>query len=90
MLIEMGALLNKQDLLGHTAIYYALHYRHEESLKIALLNLATLTADDINKSKEDKRMKNIVELCQSIMGIIQKMPYEKRRTMFESRLNNLV
>ena len=57
MLIEMGALLNKQDLLGHTAIYYALHYRHEESLKIALLNLATLTAEDIAKSKEDKRIK---------------------------------
>jgi len=78
----MGALLNRKDLLGHTAVYYAIHYRHEESLKIMLLNLAPLTPADVAKSKENKRMKNIVELCQSIMGIIQRMPYEKRRALF--------
>jgi len=47
-----------------------------------LLNLAPLTPADVAKSKENKRMKNIVELCQSIMGIIQRMPYEKRRALF--------
>lgn len=66
----MGALLNKKDFLGHTAIYYAIHYQHEETLKIMLLNLAPLTPEDITKSKENKRMKNIVELSQSIIGII--------------------
>lgn len=82
MLIEMGALLNKKDLLGHNAIYYAINYKHEECLKIVLLNLAVLAAEDIELSRYDKRFMNIVDLCQSIMTIIQKMPYEKRRSMF--------
>jgi ankyrin repeat protein len=27
MLIEMGVLLNKKDILGHSALYYAIHYK---------------------------------------------------------------
>ena len=90
MLIDMGALLNKKDMLGHDAIYYAIYYKHEECLKVVLLNLATLSEEDLLISKQSKRFMDIVNLCQSIMGIIQKMPYEKRRSMFETRLNHLV
>ena len=43
MLIDMGALLNKKDVLGHTATYYAINYKHEECLKILLLNFISLT-----------------------------------------------
>lgn len=38
MLIEMGALLNKKDDLGHTALFYAIHYKNEECLKLLLLH----------------------------------------------------
>ena len=47
MLIDMGALLNKKDMLGHDAIYYAIYYKHEECLKIVLLNLAILSEEDL-------------------------------------------
>ena len=55
-----------------------------------LLNLAVLTAEDFALSRLDKRFMDIVDLSQSIIGIIQKMPYEKRKDMFETRLNHLV
>jgi hypothetical protein len=90
MLIEMGALLNKKDILGHSAIYYAIHYRHEECLKLMLLNMAQLTPEDAKKAQEDRSCRKIMELGQSIMGIIHRMPYEKRRMVFESELKHLV
>jgi ankyrin repeat protein len=43
MLIEMGAIVNKKDILGHSALYYAIHYKQENCVKLLLLNNAVLT-----------------------------------------------
>lgn len=38
---------------------------------------------------QDKKIKNIIELAQSILPIIKKMPYEKKAAIFEERLKQL-
>ena len=90
MLLGVGGLINKKDLLGNSAISYAIHYKNIECLKILLLSEAALSKDDIEKSKKDKLTRTIVELCQSIMGVILRMPYDKRRDIFESRLKQII
>lgn len=90
MLIGMGVALNRKDLHGHTALYYALQYKHLECAKILLLHESILRPEDIEKSQEEKRLKNMVELSQSIMGIIRKMPYDKRKFTFEESLKHLI
>ena len=47
MLIDMGVVLNKKDIVGHSALYYAIHYKHESCVKLLLLHQASLTAEDI-------------------------------------------
>lgn len=56
----MGALLNKKDILGHTALYYAIHYKHEDCLKLLLLHEVDIAREDVEECKYDKRIKNIV------------------------------
>jgi ankyrin repeat protein len=38
MLLEMGALHNKKDHLGHSALFYAIHYKNEECVKLLILH----------------------------------------------------
>jgi ankyrin repeat protein len=83
MLISMGALVNKKDILGHTAIYYAFNYKHVDCVKVLLLNDAIVSKEDTELALKDKKVKNIMELAQSIMPIIKRMPYEKRTAIFE-------
>lgn len=82
MLIGMGSLINKKDILGHTALFYAIQYQHAECVKILVLNDAVITSEDIALSAKEKKIKNIVELGLTIMPIIKKMPYEKRANVF--------
>lgn len=48
----MDITINKEDLHGHSALYYALSYKHADCVKILLLNLAKFQAEDIAKSHE--------------------------------------
>lgn len=83
MLISMGVLLNKKDIIGHTALYYAIYYKQLDCIKILLLNDVIVSKEDAQLILQDKKIKNIIELAQSIMPIIKKMPYEKRSAIFE-------
>lgn len=83
MLIGMGALLNKKDIIGHTALYYAIYYNQLDCIKILLLNDVIVSKEDAELALQNKKIKNIIELAQSIMPIIKKMPYEKRSAIFE-------
>lgn len=83
MLINMGALINKKDILGRSAIHYAINYKQVDCLKILVLNDAYISKEDVALSIQDKKIKNIIELSLSIIGIIKRMPYEKRAQVFE-------
>ena len=56
----MGSLVNKKDLLGHSALYYAIYYKQENCVKLLLLNQVLLTSKDIELANQDKKIKNIV------------------------------
>jgi len=47
MLIGMGALVNKKDILGHTALYYTIHYKQADCVKVLLLNDTIVSKEDI-------------------------------------------
>ncbi len=83
MLIGMGALINKKDIIGHTALYYAIYYKQFDCIKVLVLHDAIVSKEDTVLALQDKKIKNIIELAQSIMPFIKKMPYEKRAAIFE-------
>ena len=89
MLIGWGALVNKKDILGHTALFYAIYYKQTECVKVLVLNDTIVSKEDTELALQDKKIKNIIELAQSIMSIIKKMPYEKKKAIFEERLKQL-
>lgn len=60
MLIQHGSVVNKKDIKGNNAIYYSIHYKNSDCLKMLLLNFAIIDNNLINLSKEDNKMKNIV------------------------------
>lgn len=74
MLIGMGALINKKDILGHTALYYAIYYKQADCVKVLILNDAALSQQDMELALQEKKIKNIIELGLSIMPIIKKIP----------------
>lgn len=42
MLIDMGVLINKKDILGHSALFYSIYHKNQECLKLLLLNSALI------------------------------------------------
>jgi ankyrin repeat protein len=43
MLIGMGALVNKKDILGHSALHYAINYKQVDCVKVLVLNEAIIS-----------------------------------------------
>jgi ankyrin repeat protein len=43
MLIGMGALTNKKDVLGHSAFFYAIKYKQIDCIKVLALNEALIS-----------------------------------------------
>lgn len=86
VLIEAGVDINKKDIYGYNALYYAIKYNYGDCVKLLMVNLSDYDEISVKESRSaEEKARNIFNLCISLRKNFIDLDIDKRSLLFEEQ-----